>query len=163
MGKEQGAKLECGGKKWGEAGFFVEPTIFSNVTDNMSIAQEEIFGPVQSILKFKTLDEVIERSNKTSYGLAAGIITKNIDTAFTYAKAVEAGSCWINCYDAVTPQTPVSIVKMLKWMNICSNMFIFFSLEAANNLATVESLVKMVFMHTWKLKRFSSNYQSTIR
>ncbi|XP_055315287.1 aldehyde dehydrogenase 1A1-like isoform X2 [Sitodiplosis mosellana] len=106
LGNKQGAKLECGGNKWGNEGFFVEPTIFSNVTDNMTIAQEEIFGPVQSVIKFKTLDEVIERANKTSYGLAAGILTKNIDWALTFARAVEAGSVWINCYDAVTPQTP---------------------------------------------------------
>lgn len=132
LGKEQGAKLECGGKKWGEAGFFVEPTIFSNVTDNMSIAIDEIFGPVQSIMKFKTLDEVIERSNQSSYGLAAGIITKNIDAAFTYAKAVEAGSVWINCYDAITPQTPVSIDLNLfncsdAWIcaQICIHIFRF--------------------------------------
>lgn len=69
----------------------------------------QIFGPVQSILKFKTLDEVIERANKTSYGLAAGVLTKNIDWALTFARAVEAGSVWINCFDAVTPQTPVNI------------------------------------------------------
>lgn len=110
LGMKQGAKLETGGKKWGSAGYFVEPTIFSGVTDNMSIAQDEIFGPVQSILKFKTLDEAIERSNKTSYGLAAGILTKNIDWALTYARAVEAGSVWINCFDAVAPQTPVNTI-----------------------------------------------------
>lgn len=67
----------------------------------------QIFGPVQSILKFKTLDEVIERANNTSYGLAAGILTKDIDTAYTFAQAVEAGSVWVNCYDMVLPQTPV--------------------------------------------------------
>lgn len=106
LGNKQGAKLEIGGKKVGNEGFFVEPTIFSNVTDNMAIAQEEIFGPVQSILKFKTLDEVIERANQTSYGLAAGILTKNIDWALTFARAVDAGSVWVNCFDAVTPQTP---------------------------------------------------------
>jgi len=106
LGKTEGAKLECGGKKWSNEGYFVEPTIFSSVIDNMTIAKEEIFGPVQSILKFKTLDEVIERANKTTYGLAAGILTKNIDWAFTFARAVEAGSVWINCFDAVTPQTP---------------------------------------------------------
>lgn len=61
---------------------------------------------MQSILKFKTLDEVIERANQTSYGLAAGIITKNIDNALTFAQAVEAGSVWVNCYDAVVPQAP---------------------------------------------------------
>lgn len=63
---------------------------------------------MQSILKFKTLDEVIERANNTSYGLAAGILTKNIDTAYTFAQAVEAGSVWVNCYDMVLPSTPVS-------------------------------------------------------
>lgn len=105
-GKQQGAKLETGGNKWGNVGFFVEPTVFSNVTDDMKIAQEEIFGPVQSIFKFSTLDEVIERANATSYGLAAGIVTKNLDVALTFAQAVEAGSVWVNCYDAVVPQAP---------------------------------------------------------
>jgi len=105
-GKQEGAKLETGGNRIGTTGFFLEPTVFSNVTDDMKIAREEIFGPVQSILKFKTLDEVIERANNTKYGLAAAVITKNIDVALTFAKAVEAGSVWVNCYDAVTPQCP---------------------------------------------------------
>ncbi|KAJ6637862.1 Aldehyde dehydrogenase, cytosolic 1 [Pseudolycoriella hygida] len=105
-GKQEGAKLETGGNRIGTSGFFIEPTVFSNVTDDMKIAREEIFGPVQSILKFKTLDEVIERANNTKYGLAAAVITKNIDTALTFAKAVEAGSVWVNCYDAVVPQCP---------------------------------------------------------
>lgn len=61
---------------------------------------------MQSILKFKTLNEAIERANQTSYGLAAGILTKSLDVALTFARAVEAGSVWVNCYDAVTPQTP---------------------------------------------------------
>jgi aldehyde dehydrogenase (NAD+) len=102
----EGAQLVAGGKRWGSEGFFIEPTVFANVTDNMKIAREEIFGPVQSILKFKTIEEVIERANNTNYGLAAGCITNNINTALTFAQAVEAGSVWINCYDAVTPQTP---------------------------------------------------------
>lgn len=106
LGKKDGAKLECGGKRLGNEGFFIEPAIFSQVTDNMRIATEEIFGPIQSILKFKTLDEVIERANRTNYGLAAGVVTKNIDIALTFAQAVEAGSVWVNCYDAVVPQAP---------------------------------------------------------
>lgn len=57
-------------------------------------------------MKFKTLDEVIERANQTSYGLAAGILTKNLETALTFAQAAEAGSVWVNCYDAVVPQAP---------------------------------------------------------
>jgi len=106
FGKEDGAKLESGGKRIGTEGFFAEPTVFSGVTDDMRIAKDEIFGPVQSILKFKTLDEVIERANNTNYGLAAAVLTNNINTAITFANAVEAGSVWVNCYDAVTAQTP---------------------------------------------------------
>ncbi|XP_067011008.2 aldehyde dehydrogenase 1A1 [Anabrus simplex] len=105
-GKKEGAKLECGGQRHGTKGYFIQPTVFSNVKDSMRIAKEEIFGPVQSIIKFKTLEEVIERANNTTYGLAAGIITKNIDTALVFANAVEAGSVWVNCYDAVVPQAP---------------------------------------------------------
>lgn len=105
-GKQQGAKLEAGGSRVGFQGFFIQPTVFSNVKDDMKIASEEIFGPVQSILKFDSLDEVIERANASSYGLAAGVMTKNIDTALTFAQAVQAGSMWVNCYDYVTPQCP---------------------------------------------------------
>ncbi|KAJ8961511.1 hypothetical protein NQ318_014761 [Aromia moschata] len=65
-----------------------------------------IFGPVQSILKFETLEEAIERANKTEYGLAAGVLTKNINNALTFAQAVEAGSVWVNCYMASSPQMP---------------------------------------------------------
>ncbi|XP_011148936.1 retinal dehydrogenase 1 [Harpegnathos saltator] len=105
-GKQQGAAVEAGGERKGDVGFFVQPTVFSNVTDNMRIAKEEIFGPVQSILKFDTIDEVIERANRTNYGLASGIITKDINKALIFAQAVEAGSVWVNSYDGLTPQTP---------------------------------------------------------
>ncbi|XP_076619032.1 aldehyde dehydrogenase X, mitochondrial [Colletes latitarsis] len=105
-GKEEGAVVETGGERQGNVGYFIKPTVFSNVTDNMRIAKEEIFGPVQSILKFETLDEVIERANNTEYGLAAGVLTKNIDKALVFARAVHSGSVWVNCYDAMTPQTP---------------------------------------------------------
>ncbi|XP_055585639.1 aldehyde dehydrogenase X, mitochondrial [Uranotaenia lowii] len=103
---KEGAKLQTGGKRSGTVGFFIEPTVFSDVTDGMKIAREEIFGPVQSIFKFKTLDEVIERANNTEYGLAAGVLTKNIDNALVFSNAVEAGSVWVNCYDYVMPTTP---------------------------------------------------------
>ncbi|XP_076686817.1 aldehyde dehydrogenase 1A1 [Andrena cerasifolii] len=105
-GKEQGAVLETGGERLGNVGYFVKPTVFSNVTDDMRIAKEEIFGPVQSILKFETLDEVIERANNTEYGLAAGVLTNDINKALTFAQAVQSGSVWVNCYNAITPQTP---------------------------------------------------------
>ncbi|KAK5650459.1 hypothetical protein RI129_001488 [Pyrocoelia pectoralis] len=105
-GKKEGAKLQTGGCRKGNEGYFVEPTVFSDVNDNMTIAREEIFGPVQSIFKFDTLEEVIKRANDTTYGLAAGVLTNNISTALAYAKSVRAGSVWVNCYHALAPQTP---------------------------------------------------------
>ncbi|XP_060854833.1 aldehyde dehydrogenase 1A1-like [Rhopalosiphum padi] len=105
-GKKEGAKLEAGGSKVGDTGYYVYPTVFSNVTDNMKIAKEEIFGPVQQIIKFKTLDEVITRANNTKYGLAAGILTKNMDNAMKYMDNINAGSVWINSYLVFAPQIP---------------------------------------------------------
>ncbi|XP_055545391.1 aldehyde dehydrogenase 1A1-like [Wyeomyia smithii] len=106
IGQKEGAKLETGGVRVGTEGYFIEPTVFSNVTDNMTIAKEEIFGPVQSIIKFKTLDEAIDRANATSFGLAAGIVTKNLNNAILFSNAVEAGSVWVNTYLAVAVQAP---------------------------------------------------------
>lgn len=105
-GKKEGATLKCGGKRIGTAGYFVEPTIFANVKDNMRIAKEEIFGPVMQVFKFKTLDEAIERSNDTTYGLAAGIVTKDINNALMYSQGVQAGNVWVNLYLGLTPQSP---------------------------------------------------------
>lgn len=105
-GKAEGAKLECGGCRQGDKGYFIQPTVFSNVTDNMKIAREEIFGPVQSIIKFSTLDEVLDRANNTTYGLGGGVITKDINTAMMCVQGLQAGSVWVNCYDQLTPQTP---------------------------------------------------------
>ncbi|KAJ6641020.1 Aldehyde dehydrogenase X, mitochondrial [Pseudolycoriella hygida] len=105
-GKQDGAKLEVGGNRIGDVGYFVEPTVFSNVTDEMRIAKDEIFGPVQCIIKFKTLDEVIERANQTNYGLAAGVLTKNVDTAFKFINSVEAGSVWVNCFNTIFANAP---------------------------------------------------------
>jgi len=105
-GKNEGAKVQCGGERFGDKGYFVQPTVFSDVTDDMRIAKEEIFGPVQQIIKFKEIEEVIERANKTHYGLAAGVLTKDIDKAMTIANSLQAGSVWINCYDFCMPQTP---------------------------------------------------------
>ena len=78
-GEEEGAVLEAGGRRHGDLGYFVQPTVFSGVEDTMRIAREEIFGPVQSILKFSSLEEVIQRCNDTEYGLAAGILTRQTE------------------------------------------------------------------------------------
>jgi len=111
-GQKEGAKLECGGKRCGDKGYFVEPTVFTGVTDKMQIAREEIFGPVQSIFKFSDVDDVIERANDTHYGLAAVVITKNIDTAITVANSLEAGTIWVNCANYSTVQGPFGGYKM---------------------------------------------------
>lgn len=111
-GKKEGAKLECGGSAWGEKGFYISPTVFSDVKDDMRIAKEEIFGPVQQILKFKTIDEVIKRANNTNYGLAAGVFTKDMDKAILMSTALQAGTVWINCYSAMSPQSPFGGFKM---------------------------------------------------
>lgn len=111
-GVKEGAKLQTGGKRLGNIGYFVEPTVFSDVKDNMRIAKEEIFGPVQSILKFETMDEVIERANSTEYGLAAGVVSKDINRVLEFSQAVKAGSVWVNTYNAMTAQTPFGGYKM---------------------------------------------------
>jgi aldehyde dehydrogenase (NAD+) len=105
-GQKEGAKLLTGGKRWGDKGYFIEPTVFSDVSDNMTIAKEEIFGPVMSILKFSTIEEVIKRANNTTYGLAAGVITNDLNKALTIAHSVRAGTIWVNCYDAFQVNTP---------------------------------------------------------
>lgn len=111
-GVESGAVLETGGDRFGSNGYYIQPTVFSNVQDDMSIAKEEIFGPVQSILKFKDLDEVIKRSNNSRYGLAAGIFTHNLDTANTLSRALKVGTVWINCYDVFDAAIPFGGYKM---------------------------------------------------
>jgi len=111
-GKCEGAKLQCGGKRLGDKGYFVEPTVFSDVTDGMKIAKEEIFGPVQLIFKFKDVDDVIEKANDTHYGLAAAVLTKDLDTAITVANSLEAGTVWVNTYNHLTAQAPFGGFKM---------------------------------------------------
>ncbi|KAH7443777.1 hypothetical protein KP509_02G050400 [Ceratopteris richardii] len=112
LGKEEGAKLMVGGKRHGSKGMFVEPTIFADVKDDMSILQDEIFGPVMCVSKFKTVEEVIERANGTRYGLAAGVMTKDIDVANQVTRALKAGTLWINMYNIIDPSLPFGGYKM---------------------------------------------------
>ncbi|XP_056902215.1 aldehyde dehydrogenase, mitochondrial-like isoform X2 [Takifugu flavidus] len=105
-GKREGAKLMCGGGVAANKGYFIQPTVFGDVQDNMTIAREEIFGPVMQILKFKSLEEVVERANDTKYGLAAAVFTKDIDKAHYISNGLRAGTVWINCYDVFGAQAP---------------------------------------------------------
>jgi aldehyde dehydrogenase (NAD+) len=105
-GKSEGATLVAGGNRSGDCGYFVEPTVFADVRDNMRIAEEEIFGPVMSIIKFKDIEEVSERANKTMYGLAAGVWTRDISKALAIANNVRAGTVWVNCYDVFDAAAP---------------------------------------------------------
>uniref|UniRef100_A0AAY4A957 aldehyde dehydrogenase (NAD(+)) n=1 Tax=Denticeps clupeoides TaxID=299321 RepID=A0AAY4A957_9TELE len=105
-GKQEGAKLMCGGGVAADRGYFIQPTVFGDVQDNMTIAREEIFGPVMQILKFKTLEEVVERANDSKYGLAAAVFTKDIDKANYISNGLRAGTVWINCYDVFGAQAP---------------------------------------------------------
>jgi aldehyde dehydrogenase (NAD+) len=111
-GQKEGATLLTGGQRFGKKGYFVEPTIFDNVKDNMEIARDEIFGPVVSVLPFEGMDEVTRRANDTTYGLAAAIWTKDIDKAHTFARNVKAGTVWVNCYHVVDTTTPFGGFKM---------------------------------------------------
>jgi aldehyde dehydrogenase (NAD+) len=105
-GKEQGARVTTGGERWGKTGYFVEPTVFADVQDDMRIASDEIFGPVLCAIRFKDLDEVVNRANATEYGLAAAVWTRDITKAHAVANRIRAGTVWVNCYDAFDAAAP---------------------------------------------------------
>ncbi|KAK1274649.1 hypothetical protein QJS04_geneDACA013297 [Acorus gramineus] len=112
LGKESGATLLCGGDRSGSKGYYIQPTVFTDVQEGMPIATDEIFGPVQSIFKFRDLDEVIQRANATRFGLAAGVFTSNLDTANTVSRALKAGTVWVNCFDVFDAAIPFGGYKM---------------------------------------------------
>lgn len=112
LGKQQGAHCVSGGERVFDRGYFIAPTVFSEVHDEMAIASDEIFGPVLSILKFNSTDEVIRRANDSQFGLAAAVWTQDIDKAYTVTEGLKAGTVWINCYNIVDPAAPFGGFKM---------------------------------------------------
>ncbi|MEH7235883.1 aldehyde dehydrogenase [Bacillus sp. JJ1562] len=114
-GIKEGANLVAGGKKVTEGelnnGFFIEPTIFGDVKNEMTIAQEEIFGPVLSVIPFENDDEALYIANQSNYGLAAGVWTKNLSRAHQFARKIESGTVWINTYRSSAAQAPFGGTK----------------------------------------------------
>jgi aldehyde dehydrogenase (NAD+) len=105
-GKQEGAKLVTGGERCGERGYFIKPTIFDAVDNNMRIAKEEIFGPVVSAITFDDVSEVVKQGNLSIYGLAAAVWTKDIKKAHRLARDLKAGTIWINTYNAFDAASP---------------------------------------------------------
>jgi len=105
-GKAEGATVVTGGERHGDKGYFIQPTIFSNVTEDMKIMQEEIFGPVCSIAKFETEEEILKTANNTTYGLASAVHTSNLNTAIRVANGLRAGTVWVNQYNMLHHQVP---------------------------------------------------------
>jgi acyl-CoA reductase-like NAD-dependent aldehyde dehydrogenase len=105
-GKREGARLVAGGSRVGSKGYFIEPTIFDGVTNRMKIAREEIFGPVLSVIPFKSVEDGLAEANSTTYGLAAAVWTRDVAKALKAAKAIRAGTVWVNAYNLFDAALP---------------------------------------------------------
>ncbi|TKY44655.1 Aldehyde dehydrogenase family 2 member C4 [Spatholobus suberectus] len=141
-GKREGATLLTGGNRVGNKGYYIEPTIFTNVKEDMLIAQDEIFGPVMALMKFKTIEEAIKSANNTRYGLAAGVVTKSLDIANTMSRSIRAGIIWINCYFVFGNDIPYGGYKM-------SGFGRDFGLEALHKYLQVKSVVTPIYNSPW--------------
>jgi phenylacetaldehyde dehydrogenase len=114
-GRRDGAELVTGGARIGDAGYFIEPTVFTNTSPGMSIEREEIFGPVVSAIPFDSFDEFVKRANDTQYGLAAGVFTHDLKRAHHTAALLRAGTIWINTYNHNDPALPFGGYKQSGW------------------------------------------------
>ncbi|KAK8547177.1 hypothetical protein V6N13_097896 [Hibiscus sabdariffa] len=141
-GKREGATLLTGGNHIGNKGFYIQPTIFSDVKEDMTIAKEEIFGPVMSLMKFKTMEEAIKRANDTTYGLAAGVITKNLNVANSVSRSIRAGLIWINCYGRFDLDCPYGGYKT-------SGFGRDFGSESLNQYLQIKSVITPIHDSPW--------------
>ena len=114
-GFSQGAKAVVGGHKAGDRGYFVEPTVLVDTTENMTVVQEEIFGPVVAAMPFTDPEEIIPRANNSEYGLAAAVWTRDISKAHRMAEQLRAGTVWINCYNIFDAGLPFGGYKQSGW------------------------------------------------
>ena len=114
-GKSEGATALAGGGRFGDRGFFIEPTVLINTHGNMKVVREEIFGPVVVAAPFSDLDEIAAEANNTTYGLGAGIWTRDISKAHALAKKLRAGTVWINCYNVFDAALPFGGYKQSGW------------------------------------------------
>ena len=111
-GENEGARLVTGGKRLNRDGFYLQPTVFADVTDDMTIAREEIFGPVMAVLDFESEEEAITRANATEFGLSAGVFTRDLSRAHRVIAQLDAGSCFINSYNDAPVEAPFGGTKM---------------------------------------------------
>jgi acyl-CoA reductase-like NAD-dependent aldehyde dehydrogenase len=115
IAQKEGAKLACGGEapKGDLAkGYFVKPTVFTGVNNDMRIAQEEVFGPVLAVIPFSTVDEVAEQANKTTFGLSGAVWTRDVKKAHRLSAKIKAGTVWVNCFNNFDPAVPFGGYKM---------------------------------------------------
>lgn len=103
---QEGARLACGGRRMGgelAGGYFVEPTVFSDVSNSMRVAREEIFGPVISVIAFEGVDEALRLANDIEYGLGGAVWTRSVQTMTRMMHGIKAGTVWVNCYGLIGP------------------------------------------------------------
>ncbi|XP_047074230.1 aldehyde dehydrogenase family 2 member C4-like [Lolium rigidum] len=141
-GKREGATILTGGKPCGQKGYYIEPTVFTDVKDDMIIAREEIFGPVMCLMKFRTMEEAIAKANDTRYGLAAGVVTKNIDVANRMIRSIRAGVVWLNCYFVMDGDCPFGGRKVSGFGKDAS-------IHALDKFLAVKAVVTPVYDSPW--------------